>query len=79
MQEIIKLLVGILFLFLAWPVGIFLAKITKEELKSGQKYFKIILWLSLVLGFAGLIFQNDYLLFTMFFIAIVTSKSILRN
>jgi len=76
MQEIIKLLVGVLFLTLAWPVGIFLARITKEELKSGQKYFKIVLWLSLILGFAGLIFQNDYLLFTMFFIAIVTSRSL---
>ncbi len=76
MQEILKLLVSVLFLILAWPVGIFLAKITKEELKSGQKYFKIILWLSLILGFAGLIFQNDYLLFTMFFIAVVVSKSL---
>jgi len=76
MQEILKLFLGIIFLILAWPVGIFLARATSEELKSGKKYFKIILGLSLIFGFTGLILKNDWLLFTMFFVAIVTSKSV---
>ena len=76
MQEILKLLVGVLFLCLAWPVGNFIAKITKEELISGKKYFKIILFASFVVGIFGLVLQNDALLFTMFFIAIVKSRSL---
>jgi len=76
MQEIIKILIGILVLILGIPVGNFLAKITKEELKSGRKWFILLVWIGLILGVFGLIVGNDILLFTGFFIAIVTSRSI---
>lgn len=79
MQEIIKLLIGIALLGLAFPVGNMLAKITKEELKSGKKWFRLIVILGLIGGVVGLIIGNDVLLFSFFFIAIVTSRSLGRN
>jgi len=78
MQQIINLLIGIFILILGFPIGNFLAKITKEELSSGQKWFKLIIILSLIGGFVGLIIQNDVLMFSLFFIAIVTSRSLRR-
>jgi len=75
MQEIIKLLIGIGILLLGIPLGNYLASKTKEELKSGKKWFKIIITLSLLGGLVGLIIRNDALLFSMLFIAIVTSRS----
>ena len=76
MQEIIKLLFGILVLILGIPIGNFLARVTKDELKQGKKWFKLIVVLSLILGLIGLIISNDILMFTFFFIAIVTSQSL---
>ena len=76
MQEIIKILIGVLFLALGILIGNFLAKITKEELKSGRKWFKLIVIISLIFGVVGLIFGNDILLFSLFFIAIVASRSL---
>ena len=76
MQEIIKLLIGIIVLILGIPIGSYLAKITKEELKGGRKGFILLVWIGLIGGFIGLIIGNDVLLFTMFFIAIVSSRSL---
>jgi len=76
MQEIIKILVGIIFLVLGIPIGNLLSRWTKEELKSGQKWFKIIIIASLIGGIAGLISGSDVLMFSFFFIAIVTSRSL---
>ena len=76
MQEIIKLLIGIFILFLGFPIGNFLAKQTKEELKDGKKYFRILIFIGLIGGLIGLIIGNDVLLFSMFFIAIVTLRSL---
>ena len=76
MQEIIKLLIGIVILILGIPIGSYLARITKEELKSGKKWFILIIWIGLIGGFIGLIIGNDVALFTGFFIAIVSSRSL---
>jgi len=76
MQEIIKLIIGTLVLILGIPIGNFLAKITKEELKSGRKWFALLTVLCLIGGFISLLLGNDIMLFALFFIAIVTSRSI---
>jgi len=76
MQDLIKILIGIIVLFFSVFIGNLLAKFTKEELKSGQGWFRIIIMLSLIGGVIGLIIRNDILMFTMFFIAIVTSRSL---
>jgi len=76
MQDVIKILVGIIVLFLGVFIGNLLVKFTKEELKTGQGWFRMIIILSLIGGVIGLIIGNDILMFTMFFIAIVTSRSL---
>jgi hypothetical protein len=76
MQEIIKLLIGVLVILLGIPIGNYLAKVTKEELKSGQKWFKLIIVLSFIGIVLSLIFRNDVILFSFLFISIITSRSL---
>ncbi len=76
MQEIIKLLVGIVVLFLGIPLGNYLAKVTKEELKSGKKWFRRLILLCLIGMLIGLVIGNDVVLFTFAFMAVVTSRSL---
>ena len=77
MSEIIKFIVGIIILILGFPIGNFLAKITKEELKFGQKWFKLIILLSFIGAVISVFFKNDVLLFSFLFIAIITSRSLI--
>lgn len=79
MQEIINLFIGTLILALGFPIGNYLSKITKEELKDGQKWFKLIILVSLIGSLTSAFFRNDYLLFSFLFMAIVTSKSLKKN
>jgi len=76
MTEITNLLIGILILLIGIPVGNILAKYTKEELKAGQRWFKLIVLLSLAGVLIGLISGNDVLLFSFAFISLVTSRSL---
>ncbi len=79
MQEIYSLLIGIAVLILGIFIGNLLAKNTKEELKKGRKWFIILILVCLAGSILSLIFQNDALLFTFLFIAIVTSRSLREN
>ena len=79
MQELIRFLIGVTLLLLGIPIGNLLAKYTKEELKARQKWFKLIVTISLIGGLTGLITRNDVLLFSSFFIAIITSRSFIRS
>ncbi|MFQ5531740.1 MAG: hypothetical protein ACE5ES_03950 [Candidatus Nanoarchaeia archaeon] len=79
MNEIIKLFIGIVVLILGWPIGNYLAKVTKDEQKQGQKWFKLITLLGLIGGVVGLIIRNDVILFSFFFIAIVASRSVKKK
>jgi hypothetical protein len=76
MEEVYKLIIAVSFLFLGFLIGNLLAKVTKEELHSGKKYFKILILVSLVGAVVFLILGNDALLFGLLFIAIVTSRSL---
>ncbi|VVB83048.1 Uncharacterised protein [uncultured archaeon] len=76
MQQIYQMILGLALLALGIPIGNLLAKATKEELKSGKKYFKILIILSLIGALAFLILGNDILLFSLLFITIVTSRSL---
>ena len=76
MQDILKISIGIAILLLGIPIGSYLAKKTKEELKSGQKWFKLIIVISLICSVISLIARNDFLFFSFLFIALVTSKSL---
>ena len=68
------LAIGVLILGI--PLGNFLAKITKEELKSGKKWFKILIFVSLISSIISFFIGNDPLFFSFLFIAVVTSRSL---
>ena len=76
MQELINLAIGVVVLLLGIPLGDWLAKVTKEELKAGRKWFRRLVLLCLLGTLAGLIIGNDTVMFTFAFIAIVTSRSL---
>ena len=76
MEEMIKLLIGVIFLLLGIPIGNYLASQTKEELKEGQKWFRGIIFFSGIGSIISLILKNDILLFSFLFIAVVTSRSL---
>ena len=76
MQKIFQLLIGVAVLALAFPIGDILAKKTKEELKAGKKWFKIIVYASLFGGIIGMLIRSDVLMFSFFFMALVTSRSL---
>ena len=76
MTEVVNLLIGVGVLALGVPLGIYLARVTSDESKEGQKWFKLITIIGLVGVLVGLISGNDVLLFSFAFIAIVTSKSL---
>ena len=79
MKEVFRILIGIGVLAVGFPIGIFLAKKTKEELRKGQKWFRLIILICLIGGVVSLIVGNDVLMFSLFFIAIVTSACLRRK
>lgn len=79
MIEIYRILIGIFFLLIGFPIGSYLASRTKDEKRQGQRWFKRIIILSLIGGAIGLIIENDVLLFSLFFIALVTSRSLINK
>ncbi len=79
MNNLIQLAIGISALALGYPLGYFLASITKEELPLGQRWFKLIITTSLAGAFASFLLRNDALFFSFLFFAVVTSASLKRN
>ncbi len=76
MLQITKILIGIAVLALGFPIGKWISQTTKEEISQGQKWIKILTLLGLAGGILGLILGNDFILFSSFFVSIVTSRSI---
>jgi hypothetical protein len=76
MQQIYSIIIGIIILALGIPIGNLLAKATKEELKGGRKWFKLLIVFSLSGALICLIFRNDAIMFTLLFIAVITSRSL---
>lgn len=76
MNELLTFIIGVVVLALGIPIGNYLAKLTKEELRSGERWFTLIIIVSLVCAIASLVIGNDALLFAFLFMAIVTSRSL---
>jgi len=76
MQEVFKLIIALGVLVLGYPIGGLLAKYTQEEIKQGSKKIAILTFASLIGGFIGLLVRNDVLMFSLFFIAVVSSRSL---
>jgi len=71
-----EFLIGGILLLIGIPIGNVLAKLTKEELKQGRGYFKLVIIFSFIGAIFSLIFRNDPFLFSFAFIAVVTSRSL---
>ena len=76
MEDWLKIMLALAVLLLGIPIGNLLAKYTKEELKIGKIWFQLLMFIGAIGGIISLIFQNDALMFTFFFIAIVSSRSL---
>jgi len=76
MEEAFRFATAIVLLALAVPLGNLLAKATKEELKQGRKWFKLLMIACLAGSIPALIFRNDVIFFSLLFIAVVTSRSV---
>ncbi|HKL23751.1 MAG TPA: hypothetical protein VJ912_00255 [Candidatus Nanoarchaeia archaeon] len=79
MQETCKLLIGIGVLILGFFIGNWISGVTKDEIKKGKKWFSYLVFIGLGGGIYGFIAGNDFLLFTFFFIAIVSSRSLKKS
>ena len=79
MLESLKIIIGTFILILGIPIGNLLAKYTKEELKDGRKWFNLLIFIGLIGGLVGAIIQNDSLMFSFLFIAVVTIRSLRRK
>jgi len=77
-MEYYQLIIGIFLLISGFFFGNILAKATKEELKSGKKWFKLLIFISLIGAIVSLFIKIDSVLFAFLFMAIVTSRSLKR-
>jgi hypothetical protein len=79
MNEMIRFILGVAVLFLGIPLGYLLAKYTPEELKPGKIWFENLIIISLIGGIIGFSLENNGIMFSFFFIAIVTSQSLIKE
>jgi len=70
-----SLMIAFIILIASFPIGYIVKSLTKEELKSGKKYFQVVWIICLVLS-VGMVFysmSDDYyrqaVIFTLLFIA----------
>jgi hypothetical protein len=76
MEDVIRIIIGVFALFLGIPVGNLLAHYTKDEMKDGQIWFRLLVLVGIVGGIIGWIIGNDVVMFSLFFISVVSSRSL---
>ena len=78
-MELVKYLIAILVVFLAFPIGSYLRKITGDEVVKGKRYIALIFYLSVLMSVVSLILRKDYLVFTFLFFLVVSYQSLKKN
>ncbi len=73
------MLLEILIFVASFPIGYLLAYMTKEELASGRKWFKLIIPLAFIIGLLFIFFKQYYITLTCAFIIILTSISLIKS
>jgi len=73
------MILEIILLLLAIPVGFLIAYLTPEELKEGQKYFKTIIITSVFVGGWFYLTGETYVAWSAGFMVIVSFISVLKN
>jgi len=69
----------VFFLILGIPVGFLIAWLGRDELIQGRKWFKAIVWVSIILGIIFIILERFYISWTMGFIMIVSGISLWKS
>jgi len=84
-MELYQYLLLVVIIAFAFPAGSFIAKLTKEELKAGKRWFQLLIVLAIAVIISSLcILKNcgeDFLLIasSMLFIIIIASVSIAKE
>ena len=73
------MILEVIILILAFPVGYLIAYWTRDELIQGRKWFKMIIIASILGGFWFFIIGEDYISLTLIFILISTFISYLKS
>lgn len=76
MEELLKLTIGTFVLIMGIPIGKFLSRVTSEEMEMGRPWFKLIVGVSFISGIVCLFLREDFLMFSFFFMTIVTTQSL---
>lgn len=75
---IIEVLI-ILLIVLAFPVGLLIAWMARDELKDGRKWFKVLIIISVILGIILLAIKKYAEALTLLFIIIFTGISLWKS
>jgi hypothetical protein len=77
---LLQFLLILTIIAMAWPIGLLIAKQTKEELKTGKKWFSLVCIISMIIMILGLFaFSGDDLILvesTLDFIFLLSLASI---
>lgn len=76
--EYLKVFLDFVFLAVSIPVGLWIAKHTKEELADGKKWFVFIFIASFLLGIFYLFYGNFTWALTLFSLTIIAGVSFLK-
>lgn len=73
------MIIEIILLVLAVPVGFLIAWMAKDELKDGQKWFRMLTIASIVLAGLSWLYGESYIALTLLFIAIASFVSLIKS
>jgi hypothetical protein len=73
------MIVEIIVLLLAIPVGLLVAYNSRDELIDGRKWFTYIFILSLLAGIWFYLIRQDFIMYSSFFISIMTLVSYIKS
>lgn len=79
-MELISILVDVLILITAIPVGLFLAWLCSDELKDGKKWFRLIFYALVLIGIVFLlVYRNILILMSLAYMVIITAVSLWKG
>ena len=73
------MLIEIILLLLAFPIGYFIAWLANDELIAGRKWFIAIICLFSAIGISSLFIGTYYVTLTSLFIVIMSSVSLIKS
>jgi len=79
-MEFTKIMLHLIILITAVPVGWFLAKLSKEELVPGKRWFKVIIYSLIIIGLVFFLSYRDMpILLALAYMAIITYMSVYKS